>query len=71
MRWAVEIQKARQEMSTVTPMTMRSREARRQDFFQMAASARVQGRRTPNQRLRPGCQKSISSPSPQQSPETR
>ncbi len=65
------MKKARQEMRAVTPMTMRRREARRQDFFQMWGSARVQGRRTPNHRLGPGCQKSMSSPRPQQSPETR
>ena len=67
----MEIQKARQEKSAVTPMTIRSREARRQDFCQMAASARVQGRRTPNQGLRPGCQKTISNPTAQQRPVTR
>ena len=71
MRWAVEMKKALQEKRTVIPMTINSREARRQDFFQRAASARVQGRRTPTQRLRPGCQKSISSPTDQQSPDTR
>jgi hypothetical protein len=37
----------------------------------MAASARVQGRRTPNQRLRPGCQKTISTPTAQQRPVIR
>jgi hypothetical protein len=37
----------------------------------MAASARVQGRRTPNQGLRPGCQKTISNPTAQQRPVTR
>ena len=53
------------------PMTMRSRDARRQDLSQMYGSARVQGSRTPNQRLGPGRQKTMSRPTAQHNPETR
>src|SRR4030042_3541350 len=58
-------------MRAVTPMTMSRREANRQDFCQITGSARVQGRRTPNRALGPGCKKIMSTAAPQHHPDTR